>query len=183
MYDSDHFVFVVFLPFMSVRKCPHAKLLVCTGVQLGLLSQLQVSINKLVWVIHNNTNSTNFSHFLSSLGWRSCCKFLPRCATHHCARAFFRRASVVPSSLHIWTTPALIQQMYAITDRYPTSHLCQKSLSDWSVISSSLTFSRMVFQTYSQPTDAVVRPRPLFSRSSLIYSQQLIVVKPHSSAY
>jgi len=31
----------------------------------------------LIWIIQNNTNSTNFSHFLSSLGWRSCCKFLP----------------------------------------------------------------------------------------------------------
>ena len=64
------------------------------------------------------------------------------------------------------------------------SRSCPKSLSVWSVVNSSHILSRTVFfPTYSQPTDAVVRPRLLFSRSSLICSQQLIVVKSLSSAY
>jgi len=32
---------------------------------------LQFPIIKLVWSMHNNTDSTYFSHFWSNLGWRS----------------------------------------------------------------------------------------------------------------
>ena len=86
---------------------------------------------------------------------------------HHSARAFFRRASVALSSHHVWRRPALIQQMYGITDRYLTSRSCLKSLSVWSVVNSSHILSRTVFfLTYSQPTDAVVWPTLLFLRSS-----------------
>jgi len=47
----------------------------CTRVPL--VSQLQFPINELVWNIHSNTNSTDFSHFWSNLGWQPVCKFLP----------------------------------------------------------------------------------------------------------
>jgi len=38
------------------------------SIDRGLLvigSQLQFNINKMIWITHNNTNSTNFSNFLS----------------------------------------------------------------------------------------------------------------------
>ena len=35
--------------------------------QVAILSQLQFPIKKLVSTIHNNTNSTDFRHFLSNL--------------------------------------------------------------------------------------------------------------------
>jgi len=43
----------------------------CTRVPI--VSQLHFPINKLVWNIHNNTNSTDFSHFWGNLGvFRRC---------------------------------------------------------------------------------------------------------------
>ena len=61
--------------FVVLLDRTHLKRLVLTRVPL--LSQLLFPINKMVWNMHNNTNSTDIRQFWEKLGWRPLCKFLP----------------------------------------------------------------------------------------------------------